>query len=60
MIEKQYALIRNELKTKGTPIPENDIWIAALCSANDIPLFTSDAHFNNISETYLELYKTSS
>ena len=27
---KFYGRIKNELKFKGTPIPENDIWIAAL------------------------------
>ena len=25
----EYGLIRNELRIKGRPIPENDVWIAA-------------------------------
>lgn len=43
-----YADIRLELKKQGTPIPENDIWIAALCIANSLPLATLDNHFSNI------------
>lgn len=43
-----YAAIRLDLKKSGKPIPENDIWIAAICQANEIPLFTLDKHFQNI------------
>lgn len=27
---QHYAIIKNDLRLKGKPIPENDIWIAAL------------------------------
>lgn len=47
-IADQYAAIRKKLKDKGTPIPENDIWIAATCIVYEIPLATNDKHFNNI------------
>ena len=47
-IAEQYALIRKSLKEKGTPIPENDIWIAATCMVYEIPLATNDKHFRNI------------
>ena len=47
-IAEQYAAIRKRLKDKGTPIPENDIWIAATCMAYEIPLGTNDKHFSNI------------
>ena len=40
-----YARIRLQLKQKGKPIPENDVWIAALCIERDVPLATSDGHF---------------
>jgi predicted nucleic acid-binding protein len=40
--------VRHELKKKGTPIPENDIWIAALCLEQDVPLLSNDGHFKNI------------
>jgi len=47
-IAEQYALIRKRLKDKGTPIPENDIWIAATCIVYEISLATNDKHFKNI------------
>jgi tRNA(fMet)-specific endonuclease VapC len=43
-----YSRIRMELKKKGTPIPENDIWIAAVCLENHLPLATSDGHFTSV------------
>ena len=45
LVAKEYATIRKKLKDKGTPIPENDIWIAAICKVNDIVLVTRDKHF---------------
>ena len=32
----------------GTPMPTNDIWIAASAIQHDCPLFTQDAHFKNV------------
>lgn len=54
IVAEEYSDIRLELKQKGNPIPENDIWIAALCRVYGIPLYTLDKHFSNISnlETY--------
>jgi tRNA(fMet)-specific endonuclease VapC len=43
-----YGSLRLELKKKGRPIPENDIWIAAVCVVNEIPLCTFDKHFQSI------------
>jgi tRNA(fMet)-specific endonuclease VapC len=45
---KYYGQIKAQLKSQGTPIPENDIWIAALAVQHDIPLVTRDKHFKNI------------
>ena len=45
-----YAAILNNLKSKGTPIPTNDIWIAAAAFQNGFKLFSKDKHFNFISE----------
>ena len=44
-----YAAIRRELKTAGTPIPENDLWIAALVRQHSLPLLSNDAHFDHVS-----------
>ncbi|MEX1117442.1 MAG: type II toxin-antitoxin system VapC family toxin [Terrimicrobiaceae bacterium] len=43
-----YAEFRHSLKSRGTPIPENDIWIAALVHEHGLSLCTSDAHFSNL------------
>jgi tRNA(fMet)-specific endonuclease VapC len=43
-----YATIRNELKKRGRPIPENDIWIAALARQFELDVVSQDAHFDHI------------
>ena len=43
-----YASILNNLRDKGTPIPTNDIWIAAVAFQNGFKLFSKDKHFNFI------------
>ncbi len=43
-----YASILNNLKVAGTPIPTNDIWIAALAFQHGYIIFTKDRHFNLI------------
>ncbi|MBI5745453.1 MAG: type II toxin-antitoxin system VapC family toxin [Nitrospirae bacterium] len=45
-----YSVIRLKLKQKGRPIPENDLWIAAICIEQNLPLATGDAHFDNIDD----------
>ncbi|TAE19587.1 MAG: type II toxin-antitoxin system VapC family toxin [Bacteroidetes bacterium] len=47
-VAEEYAEIRKQLKDKGNPIPENDIWIAAICKVNDVPLITHDKHFSHV------------
>jgi tRNA(fMet)-specific endonuclease VapC len=42
---QQYGQVKNELRRKGRPLPENDIWIAALALQHDLILVTRDAHF---------------
>ncbi|MDO3642614.1 type II toxin-antitoxin system VapC family toxin [Mucilaginibacter sp. L3T2-6] len=49
-----YALIKADLLTKGKPIPENDIWIAAVARQHDLILFTKDKHFKEIGGLILE------
>ncbi|MFT5470684.1 MAG: tRNA(fMet)-specific endonuclease VapC [Verrucomicrobiales bacterium] len=41
-----YANIRLSLKSAGTPIPANDVWIAALALQHDQQLLSNDAHFD--------------
>lgn len=41
-----YGQVKQGLRAKGRPIPENDIWIAALAIQYDLILVTNDAHFD--------------
>ena len=43
-----YAQTRHRLRQKGTPIPENDIWIAALSLQHKLPLVSRDEHFEQV------------
>jgi tRNA(fMet)-specific endonuclease VapC len=43
-----YASVFAQLRWQGTPIPTNDIWIAALVLQHDLVLLTDDRHFANI------------
>jgi predicted nucleic acid-binding protein len=44
-----YAEIRHELRLAGQPIPENDLWIAALARQHRLPVLSNDAHFDQVS-----------
>ncbi|MBZ5608822.1 MAG: PIN domain-containing protein [Acidobacteriia bacterium] len=45
---RYYAEIRHELKTAGTPIPTNDLWIAAFAREHHLPILSRDAHFRAV------------
>lgn len=45
---RNYALISTELRRGGTPIPTNDIWIAAIVLQHDLVLFSRDRHFDAV------------
>ena len=55
MIAEAYSDIRLSLKQKGTPIPENDIWIAATCQVNGLKLLTRDQHFRRVEGLEVEI-----
>ena len=43
-----YGQIRAALAKAGTPIPENDIWIAAIAREHKLPLAVRDIHFDRV------------
>ena len=47
-VAARYARVRFDLKKRGNPIPENDIWIAAACLNLEVPLLSQDNHFNQV------------
>ena len=48
-VAKNYGKVKAELKAKGHPIPENDIWIAATAISANLTLITADSDFEGIS-----------
>jgi tRNA(fMet)-specific endonuclease VapC len=45
---KHYGRIAAQLARAGTPIPQNDIWMAALSIQSGLPLATFDRHFEHV------------
>ena len=41
-----YASVYRQLRKQGTPIPTNDMWIAALVLQHSLTLYDRDAHFD--------------
>jgi tRNA(fMet)-specific endonuclease VapC len=45
---RRYGKIKELLRARGRPIPENDIWMAAIALQHDLILATRDAHFEAV------------
>jgi predicted nucleic acid-binding protein len=43
-----YAAVYAQLRRRGTPVPTNDMWIAALVLQHDLVLCTRDGHFDRL------------
>lgn len=43
-----YAQLFAQLRRTGKPIPDNDLWIAALCVQHNLALISRDKHFDRI------------
>jgi tRNA(fMet)-specific endonuclease VapC len=43
-----YANLFRQLRSQGTPIPTNDIWIAAQVVQHNLTLYTRDQHFQKL------------
>ncbi len=53
-VAREYGLLKQRLKEKGRPIPENDIWIAATAKRHGMILVTRDRHFQDIEDLETE------
>ncbi|KAF5410524.1 MAG: type II toxin-antitoxin system VapC family toxin [Euryarchaeota archaeon] len=51
---RHYGRIKNGLLKKGRPIPENDIWIAAIAMQYGLTAVTRDLHFDAIDGITIE------
>lgn len=44
----QYAAVFRQLRKQGTPIPTNDMWLAALVTQHNLVLHARDKHFDHL------------
>lgn len=54
-VARKFGDIYASLRKKGRPIPTNDIWISACCSAIDGTLLTADRHFLDVEQIDVRL-----
>jgi predicted nucleic acid-binding protein len=51
---ERYAAIFTYLRERGTPIPTNDIWIAASAMQHGLKLITTDTHYLKVPQVIVE------
>jgi tRNA(fMet)-specific endonuclease VapC len=47
-VAREYGGLRQRLREKGRPLPENDVWIAATARCHELVLVTRDRHFREV------------
>ncbi|MCZ6562806.1 MAG: type II toxin-antitoxin system VapC family toxin [Deltaproteobacteria bacterium] len=52
----RYAVILNSLWKVGTPIPTNDIWIAASAMQYGLHILTTDAHYQEVTQVIVDYF----
>ncbi len=55
-VAREYGSMKNYLREKGRPLPENDIWIAAIARRHSLVLVTRDMHFRELEGLTLETW----
>jgi tRNA(fMet)-specific endonuclease VapC len=50
----RYAVILDSLRSAGTPIPTNDVWIAASAMQHGLRVLTTDQHFRKIPQVVVD------
>lgn len=53
---RRYGEVKNGLQQKGRPVPENDIWIAAIALQDNLTLVARDAHFREVEGLKVETW----
>jgi tRNA(fMet)-specific endonuclease VapC len=53
---ERYAVIITSLRSAGTPIPANDIWIAASAMQHGLMLATTDQHFAKVPQVIVAAF----
>jgi tRNA(fMet)-specific endonuclease VapC len=49
-VAREYGHLKQRLREKGRPLPENDIWLAAAAIHHGLVLVTRDRHFQEVEE----------
>lgn len=52
---EHYGRLHDFLRRQGTPIPINDLWIAASAAQHGLRIATLDGHFRNVPGLLIEL-----
>ena len=52
-VAREYGRLKQYLKKKGRPLPENDIWIAAAAKCHGMVLVTRDHHFQEVEDLHI-------
>jgi len=53
---RHYGAIKDDLRAKGRPIPENDVWIAATARQHNLVVVSRDLHFREIPDLTVEAW----
>ena len=51
-----YGRLKDELRRKGRPVPDNDIWIAAVTERHRLTLITRDRHFREFDSLAADIW----
>lgn len=51
---ERFAIIFHTLRAAGTPIPINDVWIAASAMQYGLRILTADAHYRKVPQVIVE------
>jgi tRNA(fMet)-specific endonuclease VapC len=54
---ERYAVIVQSLRMKGTPIPTNDLWIAASAMQHGLKILTTDKHYLEVPQIITEYFE---
>jgi len=52
----QYGQIKSQLRRQGRPLPDNDIWIAALAIQHGLTLVSRDRHFQEVTNLKVQVW----
>jgi tRNA(fMet)-specific endonuclease VapC len=51
---RRFGTVKGQLRRRGRPIPDNDVWLAATALRHDLIIATRDAHFEIVEHLRIE------